>query len=171
MALGSFDSRSCYGFFSRPSIFYSVMECPCLDSNKIRPILCAHGSPVVRDNKIVAFISLLLSLCRPPAIFLRVPIVIIYSVYRMIFTWFIPHVIKEIFKFMPFFADSNSSASVIRKHWVFRVSASRKHITPSSIFWSAFIGPVILHPHDLLAPRVNVECSIFFIAPQTHWHL
>lgn len=78
----------------------------------------------------------LLRICRPATIPWLIVAVIILSVNRMLRRGARPHIGVEVLKAMsPALANSDSSATVVRKVLLFRSSAARNHLLPNGILW------------------------------------
>ena len=88
------------------------------------------------DKVISSIISILLRVCRPLAVARLVVFGAIYSVYRVFFGGWVPHVAKKVFKFMPSFAHSNALSSIVFKADIFSVITPLFHTGPNPVYSS-----------------------------------
>jgi len=135
MKLLSFNiARLCQGSFYTPSSLYSSVKSVVLESKFFSPLLKRLFFTIVGDKSSIfslPSVSGLFLSCRPLAVSRKVPFFVIYSVYGVLFSWTLPHVINEVFVGEPSFTNSNTSSPVLMVAGRVGACASVDHGGPS----------------------------------------
>jgi len=107
----------------------------------------------------------------PSAIFRTVIFIWINPIQRMVFTWFSPHILYEVFKALPSFAVRNPSPAVIRIHFIFRIIATAFNVAPANIFGCSVsaVCPIITFIWDYISMPFLILVMFFAIASYTRF--
>ncbi len=121
--------------FGRPSSFESAMDCTLGYIYNFRPFCYCLCLIVESYEAIRSLISMLLSRCRPSAIFWRVVTIIINSINRIFRGWSLSHISKKVLKRInPALTDSYSASTVIFILINIFIVASLFYTNPDFIF-------------------------------------
>jgi len=124
---------SVHSFVDRPSILPDTSSYKSIiNSFSVTQICECHSFFLVYNHFITPSVTRLLFRCRPPTIFFVVSLIVFNTIKTLTFRA-LPHISKKALKFLPSFANSNSTTSISVKTHIFFVRASAYHSSPNSI--------------------------------------
>jgi hypothetical protein len=123
-----------YGILRRPAARKATIDQACVDSVSPRAFADADAFAVDRYQPTSRSVRLLLNWRSPNTIIRRVWTIIVAAVDAMTCGRTPSHISKEVFKFIPAFADRDSSSAVAIPSLVFRTGAAPFHRLPYPIF-------------------------------------
>ena len=119
---------------NRPSCPKSALNEPSVKAEVPFPLSHSHCFSVMGEPDIVSFIIRLLKACSPPAVFRGISKIVINAVNGVCFAWSLPHVCKEILKFIPSVTNRDAPSSVCSVMFIVWIIASTLHLLPCVIF-------------------------------------
>lgn len=151
--------------FGVPSVFgYSLTDCALTDSGAIRPCANWHRLAVVGQVMVVALVSALILLCRPPDVAGFIVPVNVNAINAVPASRPLADVGNEFLKrILPFLAHGNSTSPIERVVVIGDVKASRLNKTPRFVFGrsahAVCLGSINSHLCAVATTTLSVSCS------------